>query len=193
MPPGKDRRVDRTRQLLRAALFSLIQEKAYEALSVQAIIDRANVGRATFYAHFDGKQALLLSGFDELLESLRACQRRARANPGPPEEDFFAFSKEMFTHAQAHRPIFRAIAGRPSGAVVTQQLRRVVVEAMRGELPAGGGAGRTPLSDARVQFLAGAFMSLLVWWLETSARLSVDDVDSLFRQLAVPALKASGA
>ena len=52
----------RTEQLLRTALFSLIREQGFEALRVQDIIDRANVGRATFYAHFDNKEDLLLSG-----------------------------------------------------------------------------------------------------------------------------------
>lgn len=66
MASNKDRRVQRTQQLLREALFALIQEKGFEKLSVQDIIDRANVGRATFYAHFDNKEDLLLSGFDAL-------------------------------------------------------------------------------------------------------------------------------
>src|SRR5690349_3955430 len=66
-----DRRVERTRQLLEAALLSLIKEKEFEAISVQEIIDRANVGRATFYAHYDNKEDLLESGFDGLLTMLR--------------------------------------------------------------------------------------------------------------------------
>ena len=53
-----DRRVQRTQRLLRTARVSLIEEKGFEALTVQDIIDRANVGRATFYAHFN----LLVSG-----------------------------------------------------------------------------------------------------------------------------------
>jgi AcrR family transcriptional regulator len=52
----EDRRVRRTQRLLREALLALIQEKGFEALSVQEIIDRTNVGRATFYAHFDNKE-----------------------------------------------------------------------------------------------------------------------------------------
>jgi len=59
MAKKADRRIERTQQLLRGALFSLIQERGFEALSVQDIIDRANVGRATFYSHFDNKQDLL--------------------------------------------------------------------------------------------------------------------------------------
>src|SRR5262245_8432628 len=72
-----DRRIRRTQELLRAALMSLIQEKGFETLSVQDIIDRANVGRATFYAHFDSKDDLLASGIEELRASLRERQRTA--------------------------------------------------------------------------------------------------------------------
>ena len=66
-----DRRVQRTQQLLRAALLSLIEEKGFEALTVQEIIDRANVGRATFYAHFDRKEDLLVSELDGLRLALK--------------------------------------------------------------------------------------------------------------------------
>lgn len=59
MAKRRDRRVERTEQLLRQALLALVQEKGFEALTVQEIIDRANVGRATFYAHFDNKDDLL--------------------------------------------------------------------------------------------------------------------------------------
>ena len=61
-----DRRVRRTRALLRDALVTLILEKGYNAVTVQDIIDRANVGRSTFYAHFENKDKLLLSGFDDV-------------------------------------------------------------------------------------------------------------------------------
>ena len=77
-----DRRIQRTQQLLRGALLSLIQEKGFEALSVQDIIDRANVGRATFYAHFDNKEDLLASGIEGLRASLRERQRQALSDAG---------------------------------------------------------------------------------------------------------------
>jgi AcrR family transcriptional regulator len=76
----EDRRVQRTQRLLREALVALIREKGFEALSVQEIIDRANVGRATFYAHFDNKEDLLASGFDELRASLKERQKDALAH-----------------------------------------------------------------------------------------------------------------
>ncbi|MEO8609091.1 MAG: helix-turn-helix domain-containing protein [Chloroflexota bacterium] len=53
-----DRRIGRTRSLLQNALMELVAEKGYYAVKIQDIIDRANVGRTTFYAHFESKQEL---------------------------------------------------------------------------------------------------------------------------------------
>lgn len=70
---GLDPRVKRTRQLLRSALVSLMAEKAFEAISVQDLAERATVNRVTFYDHFDDKYALLDSLIGESFrEMLRA-------------------------------------------------------------------------------------------------------------------------
>src|SRR5262249_41445888 len=50
-----DRRIQRTRNTLREALVSLIREKPYDAIAVTEILERANVGRSTFYMHFRNK------------------------------------------------------------------------------------------------------------------------------------------
>jgi AcrR family transcriptional regulator len=54
-----DPRITRTRKLIRDALTSLIAEKSFEAITVQDIAERATINRATFYAHYADKFALL--------------------------------------------------------------------------------------------------------------------------------------
>ena len=54
-----DRRVQRTRMILLDALRTLLMERGYERLTIQAILDRAGVGRATFYTHFKSKDDLV--------------------------------------------------------------------------------------------------------------------------------------
>jgi AcrR family transcriptional regulator len=98
-----DRRVQRTEQLLRTALVSLIEERGFEALTVQDIIDRANVGRATFYGHFDNKEDLLVSGFDGLRVVLKELQSQAHKRTTGSDERLFAFSHEMFAHIADYR------------------------------------------------------------------------------------------
>jgi AcrR family transcriptional regulator len=190
-----DRRVQRTEQLLRGALLSLIQEKDFEALSVQDIIDRANVGRATFYAHFDNKEDLLVSGFDNLRASLKARQREALLRRGGLDERVLGFSYEMFAHANEHRDVFLAMAGKRSHAIVQQLLYRILLDLVRDDVKATVSrvrANSVPV-EALAQFITGALFGLLMWWLNGKMRLSVEEVNTLFRQLAIPVLKARDA
>jgi AcrR family transcriptional regulator len=70
-----DPRIRRTRQMLRDAFFSLLQEKSFEDISIQDIAERSTVNRATFYDHYSDKPALvedvIVERFDGLL-----CQRQ---------------------------------------------------------------------------------------------------------------------
>jgi AcrR family transcriptional regulator len=69
MPNQKpDRRIQRTRQQLRQALLSLMLERGYDSLSVQDITDRANLGRATFYLHYQDKDDLLIECMESLVD-----------------------------------------------------------------------------------------------------------------------------
>jgi AcrR family transcriptional regulator len=67
---GVDPRVKRTRQLLQQALMELFQEKSFTSISIQDITERATVNRATFYAHFPDKYALLDSLIREQFQQL---------------------------------------------------------------------------------------------------------------------------
>jgi AcrR family transcriptional regulator len=190
-----DRRVQRTEQLLRSALLSLIQEKGFETLSVQDIIDRANVGRATFYAHFDNKEDLLVSGFDNLRASLKERQREALVRRSGLDERVLGFSYEMFAHANEHRDVFLAMAGKRSHAIVQQLLYRILLDLVREDVKATVSrvrANSVPV-EALAQFITGALFGLLMWWLNGKMRLSVEEVNTLFRQLAIPVLKARDA
>lgn len=61
-----DRRQQKTRKAILRAFEELIAQKSYKNITVQQIIDRADVGRTTFYAHFETKDSVL----DELCDSL---------------------------------------------------------------------------------------------------------------------------
>src|SRR5208283_550628 len=112
-----DRRIQRTRQLLLSSLLELILEKGYETITVQDIIDRANVGRSTFYSHFQDKEHLLLSGSERLGDLLE--EFRARSGAGESNWDL---SLAIFRHAEQQRQAFKALLGRQVGRLVLDRI-----------------------------------------------------------------------
>ena len=102
--PQEDRRVRRTRALLQNALMASMIEKGYEATTVQDIIDRADVGRSTFYTHFADKQTLLASRLDDLRDALSREQQLALAARGGAGARGLGFSLPMLEHVRSHEP-----------------------------------------------------------------------------------------
>ena len=115
-----DRRIERTRQLLQEALIAVILEKGFEAATVQDVIDRANVGRSTFYAHFQDKEDLLLSGFEHLRAEFEKHLLSASVTSTSPWE----LSLSMFQHAEGQRQLYKALAGKQGGNVVITYIQK---------------------------------------------------------------------
>jgi AcrR family transcriptional regulator len=185
-----DRRVQRTRDVLHRALISLMIEKGYEAITVQDIIDRANVGRSTFYSHYVGKQDLLMSGLKNLSKQLLTHQRATLAQKGDFLERGFGFSLAFFEHVHSHRDVYHAIVGRQSGTVVMSELRALVADLVRNDLKTLWSKDRSAdlPKNAVVQFVAGALMSIVTWWLDERSKLSPAEADAIFRRLTLPVI-----
>jgi AcrR family transcriptional regulator len=185
-----DRRVQRTRATLHRALISLMTEKGFEAVTVQDILERANVGRSTFYAHYTGKDDLFRAGFKHLRRELEAVQKDAlQASP----RRRFGFSLALFEHADGHRRLYHAIVGRRSALVVMNEFRGLFAELIRIDfkgLPPSAAMQRLPRA-ALVQVLAGALLSVLTWWLEEKTALPPAEADAVFRRLALATLGES--
>jgi AcrR family transcriptional regulator len=184
MAETMDRRAARTQKALHGALMSLILRKGYEAITIQDIIDEADVGRSTFYAHYTGKEDLLRSGFQTLRAELAEAQRTTRAktegSPGEP----LGFSLALFDHASGYTDVYRALVGGRGGVVAVNEIRRILSELVRKELPAAQDNGAVS-RELVVQFVVGAFLAVLTWWLERRPRLAPSQVDAMFRSLVL--------
>jgi AcrR family transcriptional regulator len=187
-----DRRVQKTLDSLHQALISLILEKGYDAITVKDIIDRANVGRSTFYSHYLSKERLLQGGLDNLGKILLTNQKFSRTQVG--KEDLrFAFSRAFFDHAHGYKDVYRAMVGKHAGAVVINRLSKVLTDLVREDLSAikfAHCAQNVP-REALIQFIVGSIMSVLTWWVDEPLEYSADEVDAIFRRLALTALDFS--
>lgn len=179
-----DRRAARTRKALHGALMSLILRKGYEATTIQDIIDEADVGRSTFYDHYTGKEDLLRNGFQTLRRELAEAQRAAHARTRGPQDEPLGFSLAMFEHAVGYADVYLALVGGDGGVVAISELRKVLSEFVRKELS----AARDDSAVSRelvVQFVVGALMTVLTWWLERRPGLTPSQADAMFRRLVL--------
>jgi AcrR family transcriptional regulator len=181
-----DRRSLRTRQLLSAALVDLMLQKRYDAITVQDIIDRANVGRSTFYAHYLDKDDLLVSDFTRVLDVLRDhlhVQERASGRVSPSLMLFFE-------HVQTHHQLYKALV-RGGGIDLLykkghERLRQNIEQHIAELLPASS-TPAVPLPLV-ADYLAGTILNLLKWWLEHDMPYTPEQLDVMFQQLVLPGM-----
>jgi AcrR family transcriptional regulator len=188
MPERQDRRVRRTRAALRAALMSLMVEKGYDAVTVQDLIDRADVGRSTFYAHYSDKADLL----DDMLVQLRGLLEPPAGAASGGSGRTLRFSLEMFRHVRDQRPLMRAMLGRPGAAPVVERIELMLTDIVRSELdpPAATSPPRVPL-DLVSASVVSAFLAALTWWVEGDFRQTPEEMDHLFQVLVAPGVRSA--
>ena len=184
-----DRRVRRTRRALHDALLTLMIEKSYDAVTVQDIIDRADVGRSTFYSHFTDKRDLLDSGFENLNQLL--------AQPPPStargRQGMLGFSLLLFQHAHTHQRLARALVARRATNPVQDRFHTVLTSTIRAELDelVAQHHGARRADDLTVDYIAGALLAVITSWLDTAPHKAPQEVDAQFHTLIDPGLRAA--
>ena len=177
-----DRRIQRTRETLRNAFLGLLLEQDWDAIRVQDICEKANVGRSTFYSHFVDKEGLLVGGMVELGEHIKARYGIA------PERPVLWFARGIIDHACENQVLFRALLGKRSGEVVQKRFRQLAVDLARDCLKARGMSGI--VLEATSRYLGAGFMELLCWWLEVQRKMGADEFEAMFQKMAASALES---
>ncbi len=165
-----DRRSRKTEDLLLDALGSLVVEKDYGSLTVQEIIDRANVGKTTFYTHFTDKDDLLVRAVRRMQEVLEA-RLTPPDSPGDAYEHLVAFGLPAFEHLFANRRIYKALRNSRAKAIVTEYIPVMIANLVRDRRrPQSGKARKDGVEipgDLLVHFIVSTFASLVSWWLDS--------------------------
>ena len=194
-PSAMDKRTLRTRQALKNALLELMVEIGYEKTTVQRILERAGVGRATFYVHYRSKEDLLRRSLDGLGKDLtEECKpaRLGRVQGGHRGSVPLAFTLAFFRHVDSHRRLYRAVVGHESGLIVERQMRRLLAELVKPEVVFKDARRRNSVeAEMAVQYVVGALMSVVIWWLDRDIKLSPDEMDHAFRNMVLPAIQSA--
>ena len=188
----KDRRIQKTQALLHDALGTLIREKPYDEIVLKEILDRANVGRSTFYTHFRDKDELLVSGFENVRSLLESAQASAGEFPAQSYERIIGFSLAMFEHAHEYRAVNRALLGSSAEAAVRRQIHSALEGIIGREVKAAMHKRKRadcPVSpELLTHFLVSSYIFVLTWWMNGKNPVAPKDIDAAYRRLVLPCL-----
>jgi AcrR family transcriptional regulator len=175
-----DLRVRRTCERLGSALIALIQEKPINDVTVQDVLDRASVGRSTFYLHYRDKDDLLLSQLEMFLEMMSTALsvRKEKSNRVAPVT-------EMFAHIGNENKIYRMLAESGHLHEFFDLAEGYFTRGIQQRLMESGHVKNVPQRElaARAAALAGSLLSLLRWWLDRGEKETPAAMDELFHRM----------
>jgi AcrR family transcriptional regulator len=179
-PRKPDERILRTRERLGSALVALIQEKPFDDVTVQDVLDRASVGRSTFYVHFRDKNDLLLSQLERFLEMMSTAlsirkEKSLRVVP----------VAEIFAHIGTQTKLYRTLADSGHLNDFFDLAQGYFARGIEQRLTESKRLSKLPQRElaARASALAGSMLSLLRWWLDRGSKESPRAMDELFHRM----------
>ena len=186
MSDKNDRCSQRTRHLLGEALIELMMEKAYNAITVSDVIERANVGRSTFYTHYRDKDDLLVREFDRVIDVLgRDISHEAH------EEDPFFQSLALFRHVQEQYELYKALVWGSGADLLFKHVQKSLSKRIEQGLQGSGKKFNVPI-PILANFVAGSYLTLIKWWLENKMVYSPEQMDEIFQKLTMPGIEEAG-
>jgi len=193
-----DRRVQRTRQALRTALLELIKEKGYDSISIEEITQHANIGRATFYLHYQDKEDLLLEQFSEMQnETVQLIAAIPFSDWLPDPKKSKGKSKQsqsllplqmVFQHIFDHSDFYYLLLKSENSSKIVERIRKISIESIVKFVEAKMKTDPIPLLfevpiEYFASFFSGAFLSSVSWWLEEDLKHTPKEMTDMFRKL----------
>lgn len=186
-----DRRQQKTRAAIFQAFSGLLAEKSYSRITVQEIIDRANIGRTTFYAHFETKDDLLKELCEELFGHILASAKDCTHTHGlysdrsVPESIFC----HLLQHLQQNDHNILGLLSSENNELFLRYFKDGLKDLIQARFAAEQGKDRGDVpQDFLINHIAGSFVELVLWWVQGRMRETPAELDRYFRVVLGPVL-----
>ena len=181
----QDRRVGKTRKAIFNALNELLREKKFAKITVQDIIDRANVGRATFYAHFPTKDDVLISYVETFFESFN---EQIKEHAGQNGDNIMLPIAALFTHVRDNEKTISGLLMSESGTVLFDNFKKYwtakIMPLVRAHTPEGQKLKVPP--DMLTNHIISTIIELIKFWLQDGARYMPEQMEQFLLELIQP-------
>lgn len=186
-----DRRQQKTRTAIFSAFTSLLAEKSYNKITVQEIIDAANVGRTTFYAHFQTKDDLLKELCEELfghiISSAMDCTHtHGLYSDGNAPESMFC---HLLQHLQENDKNIIGLLSCESCDIFLRYFKDSLNDLIQSQFVNQNRKTNTDIpQDFLINHISSSFVEMVLWWIKNRMKQTPMELDHYFRAVIEPIL-----
>lgn len=191
-----DRRQQKTRAAIFRAFIALLAEKSYSKITVQDIIDTANVGRTTFYAHFETKddllKALCKELFDHIISSAAdSTHTHGLYSDGNAPESVFC---HLLQHLQEDGNNILELLSCESSEIFLRYFKDSLNELIQDQFVNQNRKTDTGVpQDFLINHISGSFVEMVLWWIRGQRKQTPEELDRYFRAVIEPVLLSKEA
>ena len=166
-----DRRQRKTRNAIFEAFISLLKEKSFDKITVGEIIEKADIGRATFYAHFETKDFLLKELCGELFCHIFDCSA--------PDSVYLHLFEHLYKNDNRILDLFSC----PNNDLFLRYFKSgltQLIKSQRDEIAVRD--NKTP-EELAVNHIASTFVETVRWWVENRMKEKPEQIHTYFTEL----------
>lgn len=189
MESSRDRRVVRTKAIIRAAFTDLIEEKGFDALTVKDITSRAEINRGTFYLHYRDKYDLLEQSEQELIQGLigiLSTMKPVVLNDLVDIEQILPQIVRVFEYLGEHADFLKTILGPKGDPSFHALLRKMMSEHLfeKNVVPFIRKENALVPTNYLVSYIASAHFGIIQEWLMQGRQESPQEIASIMFKLS---------
>lgn len=181
-----DLRIQKTYQALQSAFTRLLEEKAFEEITVNELCDAAMIRRTTFYKHFADKYeyfSFYLLGLRETFKS----QIPSETIIADPTGYAVTMLQEMFKFTRRHEKLVNGLRNSNMMTFLYQSLQEQFVEELRYVFTTVYKKTMTPELELLISFYAGGLINVIYWWLNNRDTLDENEITQfIVKNIALP-------
>ncbi|HIU16000.1 MAG TPA: TetR/AcrR family transcriptional regulator [Candidatus Ventricola intestinavium] len=187
-----DRRQKKTRAAIFAAFSALLAEKSYSKITVQEILDTADIGRTTFYAHFETKDDLLKELCRELFEHIirstvdSTHTHGLETDGGAPQSVFL----HLLQHLQENDNNILGLLSGENNEIFLRCFKDSLNGLIQSQVASLKRNQEIP-RDFLINHISGSFVEMVLWWIKGHRRQTPAELDRYFRAVMRPVLEDS--
>lgn len=175
-----DRRTKKTKAAIYAAFEKLLSMKKYSQITIREIIDLADVGRSTFYSHFETKDELLKSMCHDIFQNITSLKHSFNStNP-------HSMITGILYHIKENKKAIKGVITSESGDLFINYFKAYFNQQIEHFLDHSGKSYTKVPKDFLINHISGSFIEMVKWWIENNMKQTPEELTRYYLSVISP-------